>query len=835
MRGLEERVQGFLKKEARLKAAVAAAEGCEEDLEQCNVRDMEEINVLGQDKQDDTQASVDLSTGSVEESSWRAESIGAELTATKFETRPLEALASRMRSEVEGCKSSLGGSEDSKKTLVEKMEMLDAEWKERARMLETELEISRVTLDGNGGTAGEVGKTREKECDLDNLTARLNRAEIEATASTAEKSKIEEAFVEEKNSRGKLELELTCTREALLDTTRHGASLEGKLVESQDMNRRLEKELDNARSQIASFDISREKLEASISSKADSIIDLQQRLGDALAEGVEYANQAIISEERLRSIEADCTTIWREREEATGQLREAQLEGRELASKIEKYADDTAQLREALQKTEFRLTSAMRDNEELEEELAASRDHYALSSKELERTRDMHADACSENRLLKASGEESRAEISRLKKELARATKPGPGEAGTKRENFWLKLALNQKQEGSAKKEPRDAHAQVGVEAGNCVALAAKLRKAESVAEGLRLTLEATEMRMSEVQADAHRSKFDLEETLRKCTELQERLGETDNQLKSEASDRQRAEEALSQSVTRVADLGQALQEAELQRTSVAAGKEKLDGRLKEIAEENDGLRELVVACEDTVQDLKNSLSEALAYRDSSVARIARLEADVDECATLRETGMAVVERALKSAVMMRALEARIGELTSEAEILRRTVAAKDAELEDARARLEEADRRLKGSTDRLEETTARLQTANAYVEEQKRKTVEYEAEGSRLMEVLDEIEADFAAGKKTTADLKQDLADLHEIGLFLAEKLTAEVAEKNKITDKLDVAEAALAASAAHRRHLERELEVREVAREGLANEADGLREVCAMYCMGD
>lgn len=777
--GLEERVKGFLEKEAELTTALAAAVRREEELEQRRVKEVGGIKASLEEELKEARASVNRSIAIAEEASRRAEAIGSELKATKFGARPLETLTSRLWSELEACKGSLSAREEEKIGLVERMDMLHADWEERLRMLETEPEVSKSAPEENDETVVEID-LRSIGSNQDGMRVRLERGEIEASKFMAEKLSLEKELAGEKTIRGKLELEVASAREALRDGARRGASLEVNLAERESETWRLRREMGELRSRLASSDEMRKRLDATISAKAHSITELQQRLGDALAEGVQYADQAIVSEERLRGSEAEYSALWREREEAREQLRVALTEGRELASKADKSESETVQLREALKKAEFRLASAVGDAEELEGELAASRDQYAISKKELEKAMDKHADACSEARLLAASCEEGRAEIARLKEELARFESER-GQADAKREGFWANLAMNKKQNDSTKKILTEKDTQVHGDrvADNDSVVEIRLREAELSAERLRSALESTEMTMSEVQADAQRSRFDMEDALRKCTDFQERLCEADDRLRSEAADRQHTEEALSRSASRIAELEQALGKAELQRNSAAD-------------------------------------------------RVFRLEADVEECSSLRKTGIAVVEKAVRSAATLKAFEVRVGELTSEAEMLRQVVVSKDVELEEARARLEETAGRLENTTGRLEEmtgrlqeTTAHLKAANSFAEEQKSKTVEYELEGSRLMELLEDIEADFAEGKETTEDLKQDLADVRGMGVNLAERLASLVAEKNEIEQRFHVAEAA-------RSQLERELEIKESVKEGMAGEAKGLRKVC-------
>lgn len=775
---LEKRIEGFIKKEVELNVAVAAAKERENALRRNHLRKLEEASVVVQEELKDVGASVDRSAARAEGGAWRRE-----------ESRPgtLEALASRMQSEIEACKGNLGTSEDDKRALIEKIYMLDAEWKERVKMLESELGVSRPM-----------------ESERDEMV-RLERVETEAAASLG-KSSLEETLVGEEDSRDELQRELESAREELKNATRRAASLEARLEDSESVNTRIESELDEVRSRLASSEDSRNKLQASMSATADSIVDLQHRLGDALTEGLEYADETIVSEERLRGSEADCAALWDELQEAKEQLRLAILEGRDLEYRLNKSAEETDRLREALREAEFRLKSATEGSEELEEDLASSQHQCALLTVELEKVRGKHADVCSETRVLKASCEEARAEIARLREELMRAVSNG-GHADVMRDYLSVKLAVSSGHKYSIRRNQAGAHVQVETRTGDYVMLEAKLREAELAADRFRSSLESTQMIVSEVQSDAQRSRFDLEEALRKHVDLQERLREADDRLKSETFKRRRAEEAL--------------QRAKLQGTSALSTKEEPGPRLEDTAQEKFRFRK-VSACEEASVDCKTSDD-----------RMDRQGEGVDECSALLENGVA---KSAISATVRKALEARIDELNSEAKTLRRLLAEKEAELDRVRAvpeetagRLEDTIGRLEEMTGRLEKTTVRLQAANAFAQ-QKSRTVESEAEGSRLMEILDDIEAGLAAGKDTAEDLKQDLANVHGIGVELAKRLVSMVVEKSKVLSRLDAAEAALVASEAHRRHLERELEIRGLTRERLEIEAEDLRKVGAI-----
>lgn len=161
--------------------------------------------------------------------------------------------------------------------------------------------------------------------------------------------------------------------------------------------------------------------------------------------------------------------------------------------------------------------------------------------------------------------------------------------------------------------------------------------------------------------------------------------------------------------------------------------------------------------------------------------------------------------------------------------LLRRAGEAATARLGEVSAAKEALEGRVAELERAGEERLAEAARREAEVE------AERAAESERLHRILDEIEADHAAGSRTVAELRQGLADIHGIGAELGEKLISVVSERNEILARLEVADGALAASAADRRRLERELEASAAAAEELRREKDkGLSNVEELQKVG-
>lgn len=81
-------------------------------------------------------------------------------------------------------------------------------------------------------------------------------------------------------------------------------------------------------------------------------------------------------------------------------------------------------------------------------------------------------------------------------------------------------------------------------------------------------------------------------------------------------------------------------------------------------------------------------------------------------------------------------------------------------------------------------------------------------------------------------------MSDIRGIGAELGDKLISMISEKNATEGKVKVAEGALAASVAHRRRLERDLEASESQVKGLREEREKstravveMKEVCTLF----
>ncbi len=281
------------------------------------------------------------------------------------------------------------------------------------------------------------------------------------------------------------------------------------------------------------------------------------------------------------------------------------------------------------------------------------------------------------------------------------------------------------------------------------------------------------------------RARRDLEDALLKGTDLQERLASAEGCLVAAESERRALEERLAESSAAGAGLRRALEKAEAGRAGAVTAAEGLREQLGEAAVE----AALPAVGELLPQEGAARLDEQAARLREEVSR-----ASEDSVALLRRAGEAATARLGEVSAAKEELEGRVAELERAREEGRVEAARREAELEAERA-----------------------------------------AESERLHRVLDDIEADHAAGNRTVAELRQGLADVHGIGAELGEKLISVVTERNDILARLEVADGALAASAADRRRLERELEASAAAAEELRREKDkGLSNVEELQKVG-
>ncbi|CAM9377463.1 unnamed protein product, partial [Sphacelaria rigidula] len=164
------------------------------------------------------------------------------------------------------------------------------------------------------------------------------RAELEECRASLEKSK-ESSSVHE-SSVSELRDALQDAEKRLQEATAGGADtvcalsdLKGEIVAEREQRSTLEERLEESEktvfrmtAQLAAAVENVKMLEDSLANSVANSEALQQRLGDALAESVEYADASIRCEERLRDTEADCAALWAEREEAKNQLSAEQTQ-----------------------------------------------------------------------------------------------------------------------------------------------------------------------------------------------------------------------------------------------------------------------------------------------------------------------------------------------------------------------------------------------------------------------------------------------------------------------------------------------------------------------------
>ena len=309
---LRAQVQELSDKEALLSAEADAAREREGELN-ARVVELRAAMVAGEEKLAEARASAERSATSAEEAVQRAEAAGDELAVSVAGSGVLKTESSKLESDLSECKNALLASGAMNGELLETASTLR---EERGRSvvdaegLEGELATAKAALEGAVRDAAAEGqKLSAVEASRAELQARLEETEVSLKASCAEKIWLERALCEEKANTEALQRELESTREALSGAEKRGGSLEGRLEASAPEASRLELEVEDARSKLSAAEGNVKRLEAAMAETAENVAALQQRLGDALAEGVDYADEAIRSEERLRSSEADCAAL----------------------------------------------------------------------------------------------------------------------------------------------------------------------------------------------------------------------------------------------------------------------------------------------------------------------------------------------------------------------------------------------------------------------------------------------------------------------------------------------------------------------------------------------
>ncbi|CAM9196150.1 unnamed protein product, partial [Scytosiphon promiscuus] len=417
---LEKRIDELVKTKAELEFQMGEAKKREDALGE-SVAELRAAKDASEERLREVQAAADASAAAAEEAAERAESVTNELAAATDRETSLDARSARLESELHAREQELQGSEAS-----------------------------------HGGLREEATALRREG---ENLAARLGRAEAELEASTSAKSALEEALSEERAGAKTLGEELGVAKKRLAVAESVAVSLEERLGASEGEARRLARELSEAACRLEAERRSFRALERTAAEAAEDADSLRQRLGDALAEGVEYADQHTRVEEKLRSSEADCAALWEEREEAKERL--------------------CAAFKEAM------LSVAAREAEETGDELSASRAEVEAAKEELERVSHSFATVSSEARVLKASAEDAKAEIARLNGLVADTGARLTSSVGEE-ERLKTALASSEALREAAAAELAGARASINTGAGDYVALEEKLREAESTSERLR-------------------------------------------------------------------------------------------------------------------------------------------------------------------------------------------------------------------------------------------------------------------------------------------------------------------------------------------------------------
>lgn len=718
---------------------------------------------------DDLQAAIKVSEDELIEARLSAERNA--VAASNAHT--LETLSNQLGSELDDCKKSLQAGDDGNKKLLKVVVSLRKEGvqlADRTKILGSELGEAKAALER---TAKSVRLDEHKLVQIDarreRLSESLESAEGKLVASYSDKTELERALSCEKTNCESLCQELKSTREDLETSNTRVNSLNGLKAASESKVEKMKQEVEYQETQFASAKENAKKLEESMAESVDEIASLQNRLGDALIESVKYADQAILSEEILRISEADRSSLRVEQEELKKELNGASVQNHDLQRKIVKSSAEVKKMQRELELAEARWVSSIEDGDKLEEELDAAHDELARLERDLVKARDQHATTSSIARVLKASCDDKKVEVVSLEKELARVEScldESAEEAGRLRAD----LALSLKQKGEVKQELSEAIAQVNTKTTDFVALEAKLRDAEADREKLKSLLETTEADLAKATANAIEEQKGFDDVLARVTCLQEDLAGANERLAVVVSERQYLEERLHESLENASELENALSEAKYAPPGVVAAQKKLDDQLKKSQLQNIHLQQHLTATEKSAGALRDSLAEALEGCGNAVSKAVQLELKVQTSAAERDSAL--------------------DQANEEVEKLKAVVAEKDV-------RLEKADKQ----------------------------TSDFEAEGARLLEVLDEFEASYVVGHETNAGMEQELADVRGIGLHLEKRLTTVVDEWTKVQGRYEVAQVALAASLAHRRRIALDLEVKELVVETLTQNNEACR----------
>ncbi|CBJ48731.1 hypothetical protein Esi_0046_0128 [Ectocarpus siliculosus] len=577
---LEDRIDELVKAKAEIEFQASEAQKREEAL----LRDKDGLraaNDASEARLREAKAASEASFAAAEEAARRAESAGVELAAARERAGELTALSARLEAELVGRGEELRESEDGNAALRREAAALRGEGEAlaaRAQGLEAELAGARRGLEG---------------------------AAQEAEAKAAELSE-----AEAKPGGGAVRQKLESTKEILAEAEGAGASLEERLEASERVAQRLARELGGAEKGLESARESVACLKGAVTQGAADAESLRQRLGDALAEGVEYADQHTRAEERLRSSEADCAALWEEREEAKARLCAAFVEGRALEEKLDESVAGSERLREELGRAEARLAAAAREAEEAGDELSASRREAAAMKEELEKMTNMFATASSEARVLKASGADVNAEVSRLRAELE-GKESRLAECAAREKGLSEYLASSEGLRGEAKAELAAAQKALNTGAEDFVALERRLCEAEMTCERLRSGVEATELEMSEQLAASEVVAAALGESLAEAAEGRGAAAARADRLQSEA-------DGVARECAALREEGRA---AAARCEEAEAVREGLERTVGELGSEVEGLRAAVV-------EKEACLEKASVAADRHRAEATRREAE---------------------------------------------------------------------------------------------------------------------------------------------------------------------------------------------------------------
>lgn len=573
---LREKVLSLELQESSLAATLQESEKRETDLKQ-HLSNSRACDEALEEEMRAALAAAGRSAAAVEEMSRNAESLRSKLEVTETGMRTLEVLSNRLGMELEESNERLKASQGSNK-------------------------------------AREVN-IRELREEIEDSENRLLAASAEQMDMKRALSDLRQEVVTEREQRIALEECIGAREEDASSTVKevHG----------------LQAQLDAAAANV-------KILEASLEDSIANSDTIQRRLGDALAEGVEYADSAIRSEERLRNSEADCAALWGECEEAKNQLSAAVEQRKVVQERLQESAKEVERLRACLCKTELRLATTVGEGEELEDELAGLREECNSAKESLEGVREKYATMSSEARVLKSSLDDSRATVARLTTELDVANSR-LAEAGAEEDCLSKQLAESEEKVDGLRIELEEAIAKVDTGATGYVEMEVKVGKTESICEKLKEALSSVEAQLVDAAAYGARTQDEHFEALAKSTSLQEELSEFRDKLSDMAERNQALEERLAQSDASSAKIAEA---ADLKEAERADAIDRLEMQLAESERARSTLQRTEDCWQKKIDEviaerrlLENRLGKSQANSaratDSLVDTISHLEAEV--------------------------------------------------------------------------------------------------------------------------------------------------------------------------------------------------------------